>query len=124
MTEKSHVGMGHKVCPVCHKKHDEVVLLDRKLRKVIERDNFLGFELCPEHAAMSGEYLALVEATEKGGSIGLTGNVCHIKWAVAKEVLNVNGDHPFAWVEPGVIAWLQSMVKQEGDAAEVPGELA
>jgi hypothetical protein len=107
--------MGHKVCPVCHVKHDEVVLLDTRLREVIERDNFMGFKLCKEHAAMSDKYLALVEAIKEGRGITLTGNACHIKWHAAEEVLGVKDKaDPFVWVEPGVIAKLQSMTEGEG----------
>lgn len=110
---KSHVGIGHKVCPVCHTRHDEVVLLDRMLRESLERETFMGFELCSEHAKMADEYVALVEADKDGERIGLTGNVCHMKWHVAEQVLNLKGrEHPFVWVERGVIDAIQAMVKQ------------
>ena len=111
-TEKSHVGMGHKLCPVCGTKHDEVVLLDRRLRKSLDRDVCMGFELCPEHAKMSGEYLSIVEAVGNpldGGT--LTGRSAHLRWHIAGRVFDVEMSrlHPFVFCEPGVIERLQAM---------------
>jgi len=62
--EKSHVGMGYSVCPVCLKEHDEVVLLDKRLEKTLTRHEFMGWELCPEHKKLIDEgRTALIEVT-------------------------------------------------------------
>lgn len=49
MSNKSHVGLGHHLCPVCLTRTEEVVLLDKCLKETLERDNFLGWEMCKEH---------------------------------------------------------------------------
>lgn len=79
---KSYVGMGYKTCPVCHVKHDEVILLDRRMKNSLENSIFMGYELCPEHMKMCDEYLAVV-----GGQDGVfTGEVVHIKWKLAYDL--------------------------------------
>lgn len=115
--------MGYALCPICHTKHDEVVLLDRRLRDSLARENFLGFKLCPEHEAMKAEYIALVEAsnappsgdTLKPENAVLTGNIAHVRRSAAKHIFNVElpDTLPMVYVEVGVIAKLQAM-PQEG----------
>ena len=118
MTDKSHVGMGFSVCPICGTKHDEVVLLDKHLQKTLERDNFMGYELCPEHAAMSVEYIALVECDNTGVGKSLksadanrTGQFAHVRRTAAKNILNVElpSDLPFVFAEVGVIETLKEI---------------
>ena len=76
---KSYVGMGYKSCPVCHIKHDKVILLDRRLKSSLNDNVFMGYELCVEHKKMSEEYLTVV-----GGQDGMfTGETAHIKWDLA-----------------------------------------
>jgi hypothetical protein len=127
MSEKSHVGMGHSICPVCGIKHDEVVLLSTriifgKLQESLERDNFMGFALCPEHEAMREEYLALVEikATPHGSTVKAeevhnhrTGAIAHVHRSAVKAVLGIDlpDGVPFTYVEEGVIAGLQAMTE-------------
>lgn len=110
--EKSHVGMGHKVCPVCGTEHDEVVLLDRHLRKTLERDMFMGYELCPTHAAEGKEHDA-VFLIEVDSTKHFTGKTARLAQHVAAKVFNVPlGAHPFAFIEPGVLEKLESMVER------------
>lgn len=115
MTDKSHVGMGYKMCPCCHERHDEVVLLDKRLRNRLERDNFMGWALCPKHDAMKDEYVALVEVTgnPNQGSARFTGGVAHVRWHVAEQLFrdHVKREHPWMFVEAGVIAKLQAMTE-------------
>ena len=131
--EKSHVGMGYALCPICHKKHDEVVLLDRRLRKSLPRESFTGeFKLCPEHEAMRAEYIALVEVSNPnptGAVINpkdavLTGNIAHVRRTVAPHIFNIElpDTLAFVYVEPGVIEKLQAMTPQEGPGAADQGE--
>ena len=116
MSNKSHVGLGHKVCPVCHVKHDEVVLLDMRLRESLPPDNFMGFELCPEHAAMSDEYLAVVEAEKKDGGIALNGESMHVKWEAAERMFGHKGKtHPFVWAEVGFVEKVRSLYEARGE---------
>lgn len=66
MTEKSHVSMTQKFCPMCGKMFDggelllETRVVNGKLLKSLDRYTCTGVDLCPEHAAMveSGEYVA------------------------------------------------------------------
>lgn len=120
MTEKSHVGMGFKLCPVCGVKHDEMVLLDKQLKNSLERDNFMSFELCPEHDAMKKEFVALVEISNSNTGMNLkpadairTGQIAHVKREVAPTIFNVAfpEDLNMVYVEVGVISQLQGMVE-------------
>jgi hypothetical protein len=127
MTEKSHVGMGYSVCPICGKKHDEVVLLDKRLKASLEREQCVGISLCPEHEAMSKEFLALVEVRNGGVGAGrhlkpqdadMTGQVAHVKRDVVSQIFNVTipADMPMIYVEEGVIAALKAKTEGGEDA--------
>lgn len=122
MTSKSHVGMGYDICPICGTKHNECVLLDKHLKETLERENQMAVALCPEHAAMRKEYIALVEVfnappsgdTLKPHEAQRTGQVAHIKRVAAKQIFNVPmpDDLAFVYVEVGVIEQLQSRMPQ------------
>lgn len=89
---KSHVGMGFTLCPVCGKKHDEVVLIDKHLRQSLARDNFMGWGLCPEHEALSKEYVALIEVTNDEPptleTADRTGRYVHVKREAWPHIFN------------------------------------
>lgn len=121
MSNKSHVGMGYSLCPICRTKHDEVVLLDKRLKDSLEPESFMGWALCPEHEAMKVEYLALVETsgpatgdTLKPGDASLTGQIMHMRRTVVKQVLNVDipDDLPMVFVEVGVIDKIKAMTEE------------
>jgi len=104
MSEKSHVGMGHSICPVCTKKHDEVVLLDRRLRKTLTSDEMMGFDLCEEHQKLCNDgYVALVGIDEnkstmpyKVESVYRTGAIAHLKIEAFTEIFNAEvPENPF-----------------------------
>lgn len=94
---KSHVGMGYQVCPICYTKHSEVVLLDRRLRDSLERDNFVGFELCKEHADLQEDYVGIVEIENQGNqvtrlspkSVKPTGRYAMVRREAASHIFNV-----------------------------------
>jgi hypothetical protein len=113
MSDKSHVGMGHKLCPVCHTKHDEVVLLDKRLRDTLTRDMFMGYELCPECAKKSEEYLAIIGMTgdpNTDKSAQFIGEVAHVRRAFASEIFtNVDTTRPFMFAPPEVIDMLKNL---------------
>lgn len=128
MTEKSHVGMGVSVCPICYKEHDEVVLLDKQLRPSLTNHMFMGWDICPEHKAMEKEFIALVECSnppESGRNLKPenakpTGQIAHIKREVADSIFRTKfpADLPFVYVEVGVIDALRAMqTKEEGDVS-------
>jgi len=122
--EKSHVGMGHKLCPVCLKKHDEVVLLDQRLQKTLTRDTFMGYELCPEDAKKSGEYLAIVGLTGHPQSNippNFTGETVHVRWEVAERILTgmtISKAQPFVFAPQSVIDTLKGMVSGDAESTK------
>jgi hypothetical protein len=63
MNDKSHVGMGHYMCPYCGKEHSEVVLVNKSLKDTLERENMLGYELCDEHKLLAKDYILLIGTT-------------------------------------------------------------
>lgn len=127
MNTKSHVGMGFKICPICYAKHDEVVLLDKRLKDSLERDNFMGFDLCPEHEAMREEYVALVEVTNNAchnlepEDAKTTGRVAHVKRTAIGQIFNVQfpADMPMCYVEVGMIDALKAWTGDASDSQAV-----
>jgi len=115
MTEKSHVGMGFHVCPVCGKEHDEVVLLNRRLRNTLTNHMFAGWSMCEEHQKLrDNEYIALVEVINQPTSLAdavRTGQLAHVRSSVYPHFFN--SEPPpggIAFVEVGVIAKLQDAI--------------
>jgi len=110
---KSHVSLGFKLCPVCLTKHSEMVLLNKNLRKTLEGSTFMGYDLCPEHASMSAEYLTMVGVTGNPelGPASFTGEVAHIRWQAAREIFTSIGSRPFVFTEPAVIERLKAMTE-------------
>lgn len=115
---KSHVGMGFHLCPVCGHKHDEVVLLDRGLRNSLEKENFLGWSLCPEHQKLfDDDFIALIETRNSSNNLkdaDRTGNLAHVR---ADAFIQVFGQTPppgkLVFVEEGVLAKLEGMIKED-----------
>lgn len=108
---KSYVAMGYKTCPVCHTKHDEVVLLNKRMKASFEESGvFMGYELCPEHIKMSDEYLTVV-----GGEAGqFTGEVAHLRWHVAFDIFNHISDKSIkvVFAEQAVIDHLKQLASK------------
>jgi hypothetical protein len=128
MSEKSHVSLERKVCVVCGAAYDTgAILLDRRLRKSLERHTCTGSGLCPEHQRLYNDgFVALVECDpEKSGNLAVgavlepaqayrTGRIAHLKRETFGRVFNVpiGSERPYVFVEPGVIDTLQSMTHQ------------
>lgn len=109
---KSHVGMGHHVCPVCGLKHDEVVLLNRFLRDTLTDNMFMGFALCPEHQKLWDDgYVALVEVSNQPKdfqSAERTGNLAHVRAEAFSRLFDQPApEKAIAFVEIGVIQKLK-----------------
>jgi len=87
MTDKSYVGMGQSICPVCTKKHNEVLLIDKRLKETLTKDEHMGFELCEEHKKLYDDnYICLVGIDENKStqpydiaSVYRTGTFAHIR---------------------------------------------
>ena len=118
-SDRSHVGMGVHVCPVCMKEHDEVVLLDKRLRPTLERRNFVGWKLCDEHEKLWEEgYIALVECTNDSPptleSVKRTGLIAHVRKEVWSNIFSGSvPDNPIVFVQEGAIEKLQAMMPKE-----------
>ena len=106
--QKSHVGMGYHLCPVCFTKHDEVVLLDTRLRNTLTREMFVGLKMCPEHQKLwDDNFIALIEVNGQPKdflSANRTGEVAHIRVEAFKHFFNQPAPNTgVIFVEPGVI---------------------
>ncbi len=94
--EKSHVGMGYEICPICHKEHTETVLLDKMLKNTLTNHMFTGFSLCEEHLKLYKDgYIALVAFDESKSkrpinieNAYLTGHTAHIKKEAYQKIFN------------------------------------
>lgn len=94
---KSHVGMGHEVCPVCAAHHTETVLIDKRLKPTLTRDMRTGVSMCPEHAQLRKDgYIALVVAeAPEGATTQLwhepkrTGDIVHVRASSWEHIFNV-----------------------------------
>jgi hypothetical protein len=122
--EKSHVGMGFHVCPVCLREHDEVVLLDRRLRKSLTRHEFVGWKMCEEHQRLKDEgYIALVCCENQPSSLQdakRTGDLAHVK-AEAWDKIFINLPVPesgMAFIDQEVFRKIQDMAKHQEPANE------
>lgn len=118
-SDRSHVGIGVHVCPVCLKEHDLVVLLDKRLRPTLERRNFVGWAMCDEHETLWQKgYIALVECTNDSPptleSVKRTGLIAHVRKEVWSNIFSGSvPDNPIVFVQEGVIEKLQAMMPKE-----------
>lgn len=92
MSEKSHVGMGFTVCPVCGAEHDEVVLLNTQLRNTLSPRQAIGWGMCPEHQKLRDEgYIALIGTSNEPHSLNdaiRTGELAHVRASVWPTIFN------------------------------------
>lgn len=115
MSDKSHVGMGYSVCPVCGTQHDEVVLLDRRLKPTLESRQAVGWAFCPEHAKLKADgYVALIECNNSPKDLNdadRTGQVAHVRATAFANIFNRPAPAGgICFVEVGVIDKLKGMV--------------
>ena len=107
---KSHVGMGHNICPFCGVKHSEVILLDKQLKDTLEPDMFLGFELCNEHKEMAKEYVFLIGSNSNpndSDKFDLTGINAAIRRKEALDAFKMDiTKYDYVFVAPEVIEML------------------
>jgi type II secretory ATPase GspE/PulE/Tfp pilus assembly ATPase PilB-like protein len=128
MSNKSHVGMGFTVCPVCLTEHDEVVLLHTQMRNVLEQRQATGWGLCPDCQSKRNEgYIALVGVSNKPMELNdaiRTGDIAHLKAHVFTDMFN--RDLPpkgMAFVEQGVIEHLKNLQAVHAQEVEISDEL-
>ena len=131
MSTKSFVGMGHYLCPVCMKEHDTVVLIDKRVKNSLDRDNYLGWSLCEEHQSQLEEgYVFLIEvsndpqqkSTIKLEELNRTGNYAAIRRTVFERVFNQLNPQIVNVVEVGVLDSLKEMQNDSETAQEKTDE--
>jgi hypothetical protein len=119
--EKSYVGTGAYICPVCAKRHSEEVLVNTKLKKTLEKDMSLGWQLCPEHKEQrTNGFVFLVgidesksKQTDSLNGIWRTGKVIAIKENVYNQIFNIPIDErKIAFCDDETIDKLNSMVEE------------
>jgi hypothetical protein len=115
MTDKSHVGMGFELCPVCGTKHSEAVLLHRFLKPNLTDSEFMGWAMCEEHLKLFNDgYIALIEVSNPTTSIASadrTGNLAHVRAEVFIRLFNqAVPNQGICFVEKGVIDQLQQII--------------
>lgn len=117
VNNKSHVGMGYDLCPVCMKETNPTVLLDKMLRPILDRNNFTGFSMCDEHQKMKDDgYIACIEVKGNQQPRTLqeaerTGKVAHIAGPAWERVFNsVVPEKGICFLQEGVIDILEKNV--------------
>ena len=118
-SDRSHVGVGVSVCPVCLKEHDEIALLDKRLRPTLERRNFADWKLCDEHEKLWEDgYIALIECTNESPPTSLedvkrTTLVAHVWKEAWPDIFGVPvSNEPVAFVQQGVIEQLRALTSE------------
>lgn len=94
--DKSHVGMGYSICPVCGIKHNDIILLDTRLKNTLEFNNFLGWKICvPHQEQIDNGYVHLIVCKNKNQTSFIkledadrTGEIISIKKNVLKDLIN------------------------------------
>ena len=126
MDDKSYVSLEQRLCLVCGAPFDTgSLLLNKRLRASMKRHTTTGWGLCAEHQKLADEgFVALVECDpQRSGASAANGNLkpeqayrtgqlAHLRREVFARLFNVSLGNKQAcvFVEPGVIAQLQTMV--------------
>lgn len=120
--EKSHVGLGFTICPICgHKNEADCVLLDKRLHNTLDRENFMGWEMCKEHQSKFDEgYITLVEIDPaqskqpfQPNTIWRTGMIVHIKQEAFMKMFDVelpDNEWRCAYIDPEITQQLQQIL--------------
>lgn len=110
---KSFVALGHYYCPVCLEATEEAVLLDKRLKGSLEKDNFMGWEVCTVHEQQFNEgYIALIESTSNNPSQydkGRTGNFAMIRKEVFDQIFSIPTNSKVVFIDPEAFKQLQQI---------------
>lgn len=123
--EKSHLGLEAFICPITGVKHTfgGGILIDRRLKKSLERENVVGTKLSEECQKMVDDgFVGLVEIDERKSDIMPNGNyspegayrtgrVAWIKLDVFSKVFDSEPPKQFCYVGSGVIDKINKMAK-------------
>ena len=123
VSDKSYVGMGYDMCPVCLKHTNETVLLNKRLLPNLERENFTGFSMCDEHQKMKEDvYIACVEVKGNQQTASLydadrTGKVAHIANHAWEKIFNAASPKKgICFLQEGVIDILEKNIGTNHEA--------
>lgn len=116
--EKSYVGMGQSLCPVCLKEHDSVVLLNKRLSKTLTGHEFMGWSMCSEHQKLKDDgYVALVvvsnteQPTLKNAV--RTGDLVHVRASAWSKLFNTSvPPKGLAFIDRAAFDKVQSIAKE------------
>lgn len=114
---KSFVTVEQAVCPVCGVAHDTGnLLINKRMTPIFAHTTTTHYELCPEHKRLADEdYIAFVECSNEPEGLSdavRTGQIMHLRRSVYGQIFNTPApEGPMAFVEIGVIAKVQEMVK-------------
>lgn len=116
--EKSYVGLDTKVCPVCGQKHDVGVLLDKRLKNTLDRQNLTGYEECKDCKDKLVDYTALVvvKNTETGKTLkqenaDRTGELIWMKKEAFKRMFNAQHNSPMVFIDEQVAEHLHKLAE-------------
>lgn len=118
---KSHVGLGYTICPICGKKNEaDCVLLDKRLMDTLDRENYMGHKLCPEHAAGAEAGFVFFAEAEKtaDGNIALSGREIGIRRSALNGVIEASfiPEGPVAYMNKEAFDKLLSMCEGHEDS--------
>lgn len=119
MSEKSYVGMGYYICPICGNKHGEAVLIDKRMRPTLTQHEYLGQQICSEDQKKFDEgFIAFVECENSTDAEMLkqeeavrTGRIFHIRKDVIDKIFNTSPiDTPLVFCQKEVGDMLTDLV--------------
>lgn len=122
MNDKSHVAMGFEVCPVCGIKHNEAVVLDKKLKASLPSSVFLGYTLCDEHKKQLDEgYVFLIEVKDdpsdktriKMEEADRLGGIMAVRKEAFQQIFNDQPPEVMAFIEHSAFKEIHEHVTQQ-----------
>lgn len=122
MSEKSYVGMGFYVCPICGNKHDEEVLIDKRMKATLTQYEYLGQQFCPEDQKKFDEgFIAFIECENSDSTKDVlkqeeavrTGRIFHIRKDAIDKIFNTLPiETPFVFCQKEVGDMLTELVTE------------
>lgn len=123
---KSFVAMGYSLCPACGTQHDEVVLLDRRLKDSMGPRMCTGYALCPQCQSRAKDgYVALCEVAERADgkyrleNVKFLGRVVHMRREVYAKVFHgapLAADDYLCFTSTAVIDYLAKLLGEPAAA--------
>jgi hypothetical protein len=122
---KDFVSIEMKVCPICGVKHDVGVMLDKRLKKSMERETVTGYEFCNDcKEKIDAGYIALIaidpnKSNTEGETVKFigayrTGQIAFVKKRVINQMFTISNKQMkdgFIFVEQDIITQLENLTK-------------